>query len=309
MSSEALATGQASWRDIPERGSTLGIVWLVRIATALGRRPARLLVHAIAFYYALVSPRARRAIRTFRTQMGLSSGFGAAYRQILRFSEVALDALFFVQGDLRPFEISRDGHLLLAELRDSGTGAVLLGAHFGSFYAMRGQGHDESLKLHPLVFTGNARRINDVLERLDPRATTQLVQMKDGDVSVLLKVRELVERGGLVAILADRVPPSGKSVTVDFLGKPAQLPTGPFLLAATLRCPVYLTYSVYRPPNRYELHCERFAETIELPRGQRTEAVQKYAQAYADRLSAWCDEAPDNWFNFYDFWAAPDGSA
>ena len=129
----------------------------------------------------------------------------------------------------------------------TGTGAVLMGAHFGSFYAMRGQGHDEALRIHPLVFTANARRINSVLERLDPHAATRLVQMKDGDMTVLLKVRELVEQGGLVAILADRAVPSGKTVTVDFLGKARGVAGRPVpVWPRTLRCPVYLTYAVYR---------------------------------------------------------------
>ena len=98
-------------------------------------------------------------------------------------------------------------------------------------------------------------------------------------------------------------------MTVDFLGSKAQLPAGPYLLAASLRCPVYLTYGVYRAPNRYELHCEPFAAAVVLPRGRRSDAIQQYAQRYADRLAAWCHEAPDNWFNFYDFWATPRSEA
>ncbi len=33
------------------------------------------------------------------------------------------------------------------------------------------------------------------------------------------------------------------------------------------------------------------------------EAVQEYAQQYADLLARFCREQPDNWFNFYDVWS------
>lgn len=300
------AAERRGWRDVPERGSALGIRMVVLLATALGRAPARLLVRVIAFYYTLFFGTARRAAQAFLRRVGAPSGFWAAYRNVHRFAQCALDALFFVRGKLRYFEITRDGHHHLEALRDGRRGAVLLGAHLGSFYAMRAQSGEESLPLYPLVYLRNAQRFNEALRRLDPSNTAQLIEMGGDDVAFVLRVRELVEEGALVAILADRVPEGGKSVPVEFLGGTARLPAGPYLLAATLRCPVYFTVGIYREPNRYELHCEPFAERIELPRGRRDEALGRYAQQYADRLAFYCRQAPDNWFNFYDFWDEAD---
>ena len=75
-----------------------------------------------------------------------------------------------------------------------------------------------------------------------------------------------------------------------------------FLLAAALKCPVYLVFGLYFEPNRYELFCEPFAERIELPRKGRHEALAQVVQSYAQRLEHYARLAPDNWFNFYDFW-------
>lgn len=296
------AAVERSWREEPERGSAFGIKAVVVLATSFGRMPARLLVRVIAFYYTLFYAPARRAARAFLQRLGEPSGFWAAYRNVLRFAQCTLDALFFLRGKVAPFSVTRDGHHHLEHLRSTKTGAVLLGAHLGSFYAMRAQSNEEALPLYPLVYLKNAKRINDALRALDPRSKAQLIEMDDDNVSFVLRVRELVEQGGLIAILGDRVPPGGRTVEVDFLGDKALLPTGPYLLAATLRCPVYFTVAIYREPNRYELHCEPFADRIELPRGKRDEALKRYAQAYADRLAAYCRQAPDNWFNFYDFW-------
>jgi len=93
-----------------------------------------------------------------------------------------------------------------------------------------------------------------------------------------------------------------KFVEVDFFGAPAAFSTGPFILAAVLKCPIYLVFGLYFEPNRYELFCEPFAERIELPRRNRQEALEAVVSRYAARLETYCRRAPNNWFNFFDFW-------
>lgn len=301
---ESKPEGGEGWRGVQERGSDGGIGLLVVLATTFGRGPARLLVRFIALYYALFFAPARRAVRSFLVRVGEPVGFWRVYRQILRFAQTSLDALFFMRGQLGRFSIDRDGSEHLAKLRDEGRGAILLGAHVGSFYAMRAQSVGASFPVYPLVYTQNARRINAAFEKLDPTSQTRLIQIEDGNMGFMLRVRDLVDEGGIVAILADRVPGSEKTVEVDFLGGRALLPTGPYLLASILKCPVYFTIGIYRDPSTYELRCEPFAERIVLPRGKREEALAEYAQQYANIVERHVRSAPDNWFNFYDFWKA-----
>jgi predicted LPLAT superfamily acyltransferase len=291
------------WTQAPERGSQLAIRVTVWLALTLGRRVVRLLGAFIAFYFTLFAPRARRAVHTFRAHLGLHSGFFRAYQHILRFTQCAVDAVFLLRGNLDRFRFTRDGHDYLEELRRSKTGAVLLGGHLGSLYAMRAAAGGYRLAIHPLVYTKNARRINDALRAVAPDATIQLIEIEDDGVEFMLRVRDLVSEGAMIAILADRVRRAGQTVEVSFLGGRARLPAGPFLLASTLRCPVYFTVGLHHPPNHYELHCEPFADRIVLERGRRLASVQKYAQSYADRLAHYARAAPENWFNFYDFWA------
>lgn len=298
------------WRAEEERGSIFWIKAMVIFATMFGRGPARLIVAFVAFYFTLFSANARRAVHVFRRHLGEPTGFWAAYRQVLRFAQCSLDTLFFLQGKTKYFTVSRNGHHHLERLRETKTGVILLGAHLGSFSAMRMQSAKESLPLHPVVYTKHAKRFNRVIEELDPGSKVSLIEMGEGgEIDFMLSIREKLEAGAMIAILGDRTQAGKKNVTVDFLGGKAEVPAGPYLLASMLRCPVYFTAGLYRGGNHYELFCIPFAERIDLPRGKREEGIQRYAQQYADQLAEFCRKAPDNWFNFYDFWVRPEKDA
>ena len=300
---EAEATAQ-SWRDVGERGSVLGMKAGILLTTMLGRPGGRVLTTFIAAYYTLLSANARRATRDFRRHLGLETRWRDIYRQVHRFAECILDAFFFMRGKTRFFRVDRNGKEHLARLRDEGQGAILLGAHLGSFHAMREQSGREALPLYPVVFTKNAARFNQVLEELDPTSKVRLIEIdeSEGRMAFMLSIREKLEEGGLVAILGDRVKPGAKAVKVEFLGEETWLPAGPYVLAATLKAPVYFVAGLNRGNGHYELHCIPFAERVVLPRRERQEAIQRYAQQYADLVARFCRDAPDNWFNFFDFW-------
>lgn len=297
---------RVGWLDVAEAGGALGIQVLVVACTLFGRSTARLLLWFVALYYALFHATARRASREWLERI-YGPGrvtFGMTYRHILRFSQVALDRLFLIRRQMWRFSIQTHGDDHLRTIRNSKTGTLFLGAHLGSFEAMRAQAELHGVRVNIVGHFRNARMINTALHWLDPKCTARLIEIEPGRIDFIFNIKECIERGEHVAILADRVGVAGDEVEVRFMGDPVRLPGGVYLLAHVLRCPVYLIFTIYSEPNRYNIHCEPFADRVVLPRGARSEAIAEYAQRYADRLSHYARGAPDNWFNFYDFWAA-----
>lgn len=103
-------------------------------------------------------------------------------------------------------------------------------------------------------------------------------------------------------MMGDRLMAEDQSVSCEFLGGRAAFPTGSVRLAHAVRAPVMLFFGLYRGGNRYDIHLELLSESIQLQSDDRQEEVRRWTQRYADRLAHYCREAPDNWFNFYDFW-------
>ncbi|HEX5660238.1 MAG TPA: hypothetical protein VFX59_23750 [Polyangiales bacterium] len=290
------------WLDVAELGSVWGIRFMVRLCRLFGRGAARAFLRVVVFYYVLFARTGRRASQQYFARLGEQAGFATVYRHFCTFAEVALDRLLIAGGERSLFEVTSNGREHLDELTRSRRGALLIGAHLGSFEAMRLGAVTQQLPVNMVVNFSNAKHIQSVLEQLDPQANARFISVEGGAVDFVLKIRECIERGEMVAILADRVGTDARVAEVDFLGAKAQLAAGPFILAAALRCPVYLTFGLYRGGTRYDLYCEPFADAIELPRKGRAEALQATVQRFATRLEAYVRKAPYNWFNFYDFW-------
>jgi predicted LPLAT superfamily acyltransferase len=295
----------AGWLGVTERGTIAGIRFLAWLSTAFGRAPARAALRVAALYYALFYASARRASYDYLERIHGRATFAMVYAHILAFAEVALDRAFFVTGKLGYFRVTRVGHHFLETLAAERRGAILLGAHLGSFEAMRMQGDRDGLRINFLGYFRNARRINAVLQKLNPNATARLIAIDPENFGFVLRIKEHTDHGELIALLGDRVGRDGRAATVDFLGGKADFPTGPYMLAFLLRCPIYLTFALYRAPNHYEMFCEPFEEQAQLPREGREQALADYAQRFATRLEHYVRLAPDNWFNFHSFWRKP----
>jgi predicted LPLAT superfamily acyltransferase len=297
----------AGWLDVAEVGGVVGIRLLVLVCTVFGRAPARFMLRFVALYYGLFHPTARRASRAWLEKVhgGGRVSFGMIYTHLLRFSQVSLDRLFLIRRQTWRFRTIIHGEEHFRALKAPEKGALLLGAHLGSFEALRIQADLDGVPLNIVGHFRNARMINAALRRLDGKSRVRLIEIEHAGIGFIFDIKESIERGEHVAILGDRVGLGGGTVEVPFMGELAPFPSGVYLLAATLRCPVYLLFALHRPPNVYEFHCELFTREIVLPRKARSGAIVAYARKYAERLEHYARMAPDNWFNFFDFWSTP----
>ena len=294
---------EATWLNTRERGTILGVRFAFAAATLFGRTATKPLVALVALWYRLFDRPVVRASRRFLARAtGREPGFLDVYRHIRTFAQVTVDRIFLLRGTTAAFAFTRTGNEHLLAHGAAGTGAVLLGAHLGSYEAMRASGDDEAMAINILGYFENARMVNALFERLNPGQAARVIHLGRDPVSAMVTARERLAAGELVALLGDRVGLNDRTVEAEFLGAKAPFAAGPFLMAALLKAPVYLVFGLYRAPNRYDLVCEPFCDRVELPRRGRDEALAALVQRYADRLAEYARRSPDNWFNFFDFW-------
>jgi len=185
-----------------------------------------------------------------------------------------------------------------------------VGAHFGSFEVLRSLGQARrGLRVAMVMYEENAQLMKHALDPLARVDTLKIIAL--GRVEAMLKLRDWLDTGGVAGMLADRTLPGSSQRAAglhaaSFLGDQVMFSDGPFRLAALLRRPTLFMAGIYHGDNRYELRFLPLADFSERASGARREEVLAEAVArYAAVLERLCIEAPYNWFNFFDFWAAP----
>jgi predicted LPLAT superfamily acyltransferase len=309
------ASSPQRWTRIAERGSLWGLRFTAWLLRAAGRGPTLVLVTAVAGYFFLTDRAGRRASAAYlrrvyatpagRAALGRAPRTWESFLHYRAFALAIVDRLSIWFGKTDDFQLELHGFEPFDQLGEQNRGAIVLGAHLGSFDVMRMLAAQHQKVVNVLMFTAHAPHINQVLRELSPEVETHVISVDPGSVEAVFEVRRCLARGEHVAILADRIEPGDRrrASRVPFLGGEALLPQAPFLLASLLGCPVLLVLALRRGPQRYQVFTEVLAEKVQLPRRRREEALGELLTSYAARLEHHCQRAPYEWFNFYDYFS------
>nr|WP_183422815.1 glycosyl transferase [Luteibacter sp. Sphag1AF] len=284
--------------------------WAVR---SFGRRTMTPLLYAIVFYFFATGRTARRHIRLYQKHLadwsgrpGLAPRTGSVFAQFMRFGECLLDRLDAWRGKLGPADVDmHDPSGVRDALRASGNGVrgqILVCTHLGNLDVCRAMAEaGERVPLNVLVHTRNAVHFNRVMNEAGDHGM-RLIQVSDLDTAVMMDLSQRLARGEWIAIAGDRIPlHGGRSVTVDFLGRPAAFPQGPWLVASLLRCQTNLICCL-KIKGRYRIHLERGPDASAWDRRERDARISESVRGYAHWLGQRCLDAPHQWFNFHHYW-------
>ena len=292
-----------SWTDKKERGAS----WTIRLMVWLCQRRYRWLVNILLYpitaYFWLTAGSGRQASRHFFINATGHFSLHDHYRQLHCFANSLVDRVSILLGESSAFKVNSQGRESLLEAKQKGQGIILLGTHLGNFEACKLLVKDRAnLDVHIVAYFGSSQKIRRQLDAINPGLINNIIDPTAPDAVFMM--RDVIDNGGILAILGDRVGIGDKKLSVEFLGEPAILPAGPYFLASILQCPVYCFFGLRAGEGIYHSYTFKLADRITLKRKQRQEDAQKYAQAYADLMASKAREYPYNWFNFFDFWQA-----
>ena len=304
------------WASIGEAGAVTGMRIMVWVHRVLGRKVFNIVLVPVMAYYYLVRREARRSsidfLRRVRNQDPALVDGGPvsllSYRHFLAFGQSLLDKYMAWVKTPDTIVMDERQEQALFDLVDSGVGCLIIGSHFGNLEYSRGIAHRHpDLVINVLTYDQHAAKFAQLMAESEPESRLNLIQVTDLDVATALDLKGRLDKGEWLMIAGDRVPlgETGRVSRADFFGEPARFPIGPYVLANLLRCPVYL-FHCYLVDGEYRLILEKFAERVELPRSDKTEALNGLTQQYATSLQRQVARAPLQWFNFFDFWKIPE---
>ena len=298
------------WASMGESTFVLGIWFLYGVHRALGPWPFRLCLYPVVLTQWALRPALRRASLQYLQRLeqatgalGRVPGWRDTLRHMLLFAETLLDKLLAVAGRYPLQRVQTQGREPLYRASQAGQGGLIVVAHMGCLELCRAMAEQgKTLRLHVLVHTRHATEFNRILKRLNPTNEVQLLEVTEISPATALLLSEKVGQGEYVVIAGDRVPVlASQTVSADFLGHPAPLPVGPYVLASLLKCPLYFLGCIHQGAG-YAVQFELLAQQVLLPRTTRQQAMAHYASLYAQAVTAQLVRSPYDWFNFFPFW-------
>ena len=302
------------WAAIAESGTMRGLRFGAWFHRTFGRRIGVLVLWLPALYFVLRNEHTRRGSLQYlerlwsspegRAALGRRPGLLAAIRHTHEFALNMYDRMVVWGGALDTMRLEHDGSGQVFDLAREGRGALLLGAHVGSFDMLSCISEHHDLKMNIVAFYENAQRINDFFESLGRENQPRVIDLDPHSVRAVFEIKACIDRGEFVVMLADRIPPgrTGRTAEVGFLGRPARFPLGPFLLACMLECPVFVALCVREDDGAYRTILRPLSDPVRVARREREKHAREILGRYVDLLEATCSRYPYQWCNFYEFW-------
>ena len=129
----------------------------------------------------------------------------------------------------------------------------MLSAHLGNWETAGNMLKNRvSQKINVLMFDAEVEKIKQYLDASTGGSRFNIIPIKN-DLSHIIRIKNVLENNEFVAMHADRYMPGSKTIQLDFLGKKANFPLGPFLLASKFEAPVTFVFAVKEKDYHYKL--------------------------------------------------------
>lgn len=282
-------------------GKTKGTVFGYRVflfaIRVFGVGVAYMILRSVTYYYYHFAKEGRQAIEQFY-QQALSytpqQATKLARTNFYIFGQTLVDRVAFLvgRGDTYSFEFNNEKYL--HQMRDMGKGGVLISGHIGNWETAGNLLKDRvSSTVNVVMYEAEAQKVTQFLEATTGGSRFNIIAIKD-DLSHVIKINNALSNNEFVAIHADRYLEGAKYMELDFLGKKAKFPLGPFLIASKFKAPFSFVFSLKEGKYHYKLNAtEPCTDKME---------PEDIAKLYVKHMEENVKEHPEQWFNYFDFY-------
>ncbi len=305
--------GVRHWGRINERGATIGLKTLFAFYRIAGKRICWYAMQPVLLYFFVTGATQRRASKEYWRRLYAARGeardvsLWQVWRHYRSFGAMALDRLAGWLGDIRPADFLGDDLSTLDTIARRKQGIMVVTSHLGNVDVLRAIGAARGIdNVTVFAHTRNAVKFSRMLSDANPAATVDIMEVEDIGPATLIELEEKLQAGNWIVIAGDRIPlTGGKRIRLmEFLGAPAPFSEGAWIIAALLRCPVYLLHCLSEE-GKYRILFSKISDRVERGRAPR-DGLAAPMTAYVRKLEESCQKYPEQWYNFYDFWANPD---
>ncbi|MEN8119808.1 MAG: lysophospholipid acyltransferase family protein [Bacteroidota bacterium] len=285
------------------RGGKVGYQFFILLLKYTNIKVTYFFIRFVALYFLIASD--KTSIKFY-----FSSVFGysklktliSIYKNYCLLGEVLIDKIAILAGFKGKFTFDFEGENNLQQIVQNKKGGLLIGAHMGN-WEVAGQLLERlDTKINVVLYEAEHEKIKDLLDNKMKKNDANLIPIKD-DFSHLFSIKEAFNRNELVVMHGDRFLNGTNTVSMEFLNKPAQFPTGPLYLASKNNVPVSFVYTLKDSATHYHFYATK-GKTNPYPSKIKTrkQEIRTMVQDYVTSLESIIKKYPLQWFNYYPFW-------
>jgi predicted LPLAT superfamily acyltransferase len=216
------------------------------------------------------------------------------------FGQSLFDKFALFAGRKALFKMSITGQELFDEIINSPKGAIIASSHVGNFeisgYLLR----QTKKRINGIIYSEENPVIQQYRQTiLEENNVFQIPIL--ADMSHIFTINNVLSRGEILTLPCDRVYTGNKTITLDFMGKMANFPTGAYHLAAKFDIPVLTLFVMKDSPKHYHVFINRI-DRYPVEHLSTNEKVNVLARNYVAELEIILKKYPLQWYNFYKFW-------
>jgi len=282
--------------DGKTKGTVIGYKILLNSIKLFGLPLTYLILRFVTFYYYLFATKNRNAIRSFylnALKIPKNQVNKLTRKNFFLFGQTLIDRSAFLIGKGDKFSYTFSNEQYLLDIKDAGKGGILLSGHVGNWETA---GNLLKSRVTPtinvLMYDEEVQKIKQYTDAVTGGSKFNIIPIKD-NLSHVIKVHQALKRNEFIAIHADRYLEGAKFIELDFLGRKAKFPLGPFIIASKFKAPVTFVFAVKETKYHYLLSSTK-------PTTENVSA-EEIAKKFVIELEKKVTLHPEQWFNYFNF--------
>ncbi len=295
-------TGKVSW-DGKAKGSVLGNLIFIKLISLAGVIPAYILCFFVTWKYVFTDHDAVRALKEFRTRIGLGSpSRWHLFRHFYSFGTAMIDRIAFMTRKRTPFTFTYNGDCYYHEAHGGGKGVITVSAHVGNWeiagnqFAVHFNEH-----MHVVILENEQEAIKRIFKNVVDNRQFSTIAFSSEGLAMMVPIREALRKNEIVGFHGDRII-NDAYLSLPFLGKQAKFPAGPFYIAAITGAPVLPVFLIKTGLFHFTSRTFPPIYLNDIPRENRDSYIQTAMEKYVSILETMVRNYPYQWYNFYQFW-------
>ena len=288
-----------SWKG-KTRGGVTGYKLFILILQTLGLGFAYFVLRFVVVYFLFSSPAAFKSqYKYFRDIHHFSpwKSFCFIIRNYYVFGQILLDKLALLSGVHNKLTFDFDGEEYLRQMKDGG---LLVSAHVGNWEIAGQLLNRLDKKVNILMLDAEHQHIKKYLSGVLSNRNVNFIVIKE-DYSHFKEIEAAYLNKEIIAMHGDRFIEGNMTMTMEFLGRQARFPTGPFTMAWKFGMPVSIVFALKESSSHYHFYASP-AFTFSPSRSMRQTEIERIIGKYVIKVEEMVKKYPEQWFNYYDFW-------